>query len=98
MCSVNRIPIYTKELALVFLPGHRNARTMRESDFSGNVAKGVWVPMGAIILTHILTSLNNLLFTCVEERFIQGRFNFYKGSLKISDLYGTYCIWFFCPH
>ncbi len=52
-----------KELASVFLPGHRNVRTMRESELSGMVAKGVWVPMGAIILTHISTSLNNLLFT-----------------------------------
>ena len=62
----------------MFLPGHRNARTMRESNFSGIVAKGVWVPMGAIILTHMLTSLNNLLFTRGEERFIQGRFIFLK--------------------
>lgn len=67
MYRVNRIPIYAKELALAFLPGHRNVRTMRESNFSGFVAKGVWVPMGAIIFTHMLTSLNNLLFTCGEE-------------------------------
>ena len=59
----------------MFLPGHRNARTMRESKFSGIVAKGAWVPMGTIILTHMLTSLNNLLFTRGEEQFIQGRFN-----------------------
>ncbi|WP_342506539.1 hypothetical protein [Sporosarcina sp. FSL K6-2383] len=38
--------------------------------------------MGTIILTHFLTSLNNLLFTYSEERFIQGRFYFFKGKFK----------------
>ncbi|WP_318618322.1 hypothetical protein [Sporosarcina sp. YIM B06819] len=59
---------------------------MRESKFSGIVAKDVWVPMGAFILTHMLTSLNNLLFTRGEERFIQGRFNFNQQKVLLLQL------------
>ena len=58
----------------MFLPGHRNVRTMRESELSRMEAKGVWVPMGAIILTHISTSLNNLLFMHVKSGVFEGVF------------------------
>ena len=51
-----------------------NVRTMRESELSRMEAKGVWVPMGAIILTHISTSLDTLLFTHVKSGLFEGVF------------------------
>ena len=43
------------------------------------VAKGVDVPMSTVILTHIRTSPNDLLFMHNGEQFIRGIFDF-KGA------------------
>ncbi|WP_186672486.1 hypothetical protein [Sporosarcina sp. BP05] len=46
------------------------------------VAKGVWVPMGAVILTHISTSSNDLLFMHMKSGLFED-FLVYKCRLSL---------------